>query len=293
MSWWKGLKGRLRLKEPLKRHTTFKVGGPARFFIEPLSIGDLRLLCAAAKKYKLRFFPIGSGSNILAADKVFGAIVMQLSSPLFKRTSFDRNNLEVGSGLPLGRLIQKTISRGLSGLEFLSGIPGTVGGALAMNAGCWGKNIGPLVEKALVMDYNGKIIAIDKKDIKFTYRNSSLSKYIILSAHLKLIKKNRAEIKEEISRCLNLRKSSQDKSYPSAGCVFKNPPYDSAGRLIDLCGLKGKRIGGACISTKHANFILNKGNARAADVLRLMSLIKRTVKRKFNITLEPEIKIWQ
>jgi len=143
------------------------------------------------------------------------------------------------------------------------------------------------------MDYNGNIKTLNKKDIRFGYRKSSLSKFIILSACIRLVKKNKKEIQDNINEYLEYRRNTQAVSLPNAGCIFKNPPGKSAGRLIDLCGLKGRRIGSASVSVRHANFILNQGNAKASDILKLMRLIKAEVKRKFNVTLEPEIRIWQ
>lgn len=293
MSWRRNLKGKIRLEEPLKKHTTFKIGGPARFFIEPHDIADLKLLITAAKKYKIAILVIGSGSNILINDKGVAGMVLKLNSASFRRIFIKRNCLEAGSGATLRQLIQVAAERALSGAQFLAGIPGTVGGALAMNAGAWGKNIGDLVQKATVMDYNGNIKVLSKKDMRFEYRKSSLSKFIILSACIKLAKKNKKEIKDNINKYLKYRRNTQAASLPNAGCIFKNPPGKSAGRLIDLCGLKGKRIGNASVSVRHANFILNRDNASSSDVLKLMELIKKKVKDKFNITLEPEIRIWQ
>ncbi len=293
MSWSKNLKGKIRLKEPLNRHTTFKIGGPAGFFIEPIDAADLKLLLASAKKYKIPILVIGAGSNILISDKGIRGIVLRLNAALFRRIFIKRNCLEAGSGTTLRQLIKLTQEHGLSGVEFLAGIPGTLGGALAMNAGAWGKNIGDLLQKATVMDYNGNIKIVSKKDMRFGYRKSSLAKYIILSASIKLIKENKKEIKDNIKKYLECRRNRQDASLPNAGCIFKNPHRISAGRLIDLCGLKGKRVGGAVVSLRHANFILNYKRAHARDVIKLMALIKKRVKHKFNINLEPEIKIWQ
>jgi UDP-N-acetylmuramate dehydrogenase len=193
----------------------------------------------------------------------------------------------------LSQIISSAQRRGLSGLEFLTGIPGTVGGALAMNAGIEKASIGNLVEEVTVMDYNNRIKNLSKEDIKFGYRKSSLSKFIILNAHLRLIAKEKREIINRIKRHINYRLKTQDISKPCAGCIFKNPKGVSAGRLIDLCGLKGVKIGGAYISRRHGNFILNLGTATLADVLGLMDLAKKRVKKKFNINLEPEIIIWQ
>jgi len=293
MNWWKNLKGRVRQKELLKNHTTFKIGGPAKFLIEPEDIDDLKLLLNLLKRYKIPTLVLGAGSNILISDKGLDSVVLRLSSPYFKRIYFKNNSCEVGSGALLSQVVLSAKRRGLSGVEFLVGIPGTLGGALIMNAGLPDKNIGDLVEKVTVIEYNGNIRTLNKKDLKFGYRTSNLSKYIILSATIKMVKKNKQEIKDRIRRYLNYRRVMQDLSRPSAGCIFKNPPGYSAGKLIDLCGLKGVRFKDAYISPRHANFILNLGNAKAGDVLKLMELIRREVKNKFHITLEPEIKIWK
>lgn len=292
MNWWKGLKSRVRISEPLKNKTTFKIGGLARFFCEPDDAAGLKLLIISARRYKIRVFVIGSGSNILIADRGVNGLVLKLNSGSFKGITNRDNYLEAGSGLALAQLIQAATKTGLSGLESLAGIPGTVGGALCMNAGSGGKCIGDFVQKVKVMDYNGNTKVLHKKDIKFGYRRSSLGKYIILSARLRLAKKNKEEIKNNIKKFLEYRRSTQDITFPNAGCVFKNPSRESAGRLIDLCGLKGKRQGGAFVSLRHGNFILNQKNASTRDVLRLMSIIKKRVKHKFNINLEPEIKVW-
>lgn len=293
MNWWKGLKGKIRFSEPLKAHTTFGIGGPAEFFIEPKDIKDLKSLLSLRKRYKLPLLLMGAGSNILPSDKGVKGIVLRLSSPYFKQIVFRNNSVEAGSGVILSKMINLAKGRGLSGLEFMAGMPGTVAGALVMNAGISGRNIADLVEKVAVMDYNGNIRVRRKDEIKFGYRKSNLDKYIILSSALRLTKKNKKKIEEEILEHINRRRLTQDLSSPSAGCVFKNPGGDSAGRLIDLCGLKGKTIGRAAISKKHANFVINRGGAQAQDVLKLMDLAKRRVKRKFGIMLHPEIKIWQ
>lgn len=303
MNWWKSLRGKIRFLEPLKNHTTFKIGGKAQFFIEPKDISDLRLLLKFGKRYRIPIYVIGKGSNILVSDKGIKGVVLRLSAPYFKRISLRDNHLEVGSGVLLSKVVLFARDYGLSGAEFLAGIPGTMGGALAMNSGISEKvqsqqcpivhSIGDLVEKVTVMDYEGNIKAFNKKDIKFGYRKSSLSKYIILSALMKLRKQNKGQISAKIKSYLEHRKLTQDLFWPSAGCVFRNPKGDSAGRLIDLCGLKNKRMGDACISSKHANFILNLRRSRARDVLKLMDLVREKVKDRFNITLKPEIKIWQ
>lgn len=292
MNWLISLKGKVRFKEPLKKYTTFEIGGPAKFFVEPHDFADLKLAVTSAKKYKIPIFLLGAGSNILVSDDGVDGMIIRLSSPIFKEISNHKNSLVVGSGLSLRQLVREASNQSLSGVEFLAGIPGTVGGALAMNAGAWGKNISDLVEKIKVMDYNGNIKILSKKEIKFEYRKSSLEKYIILNARIKLYKKNKKEIRDDMKRYLFYRINTQDNSFPNAGCIFKNPPDEVAARLIDSCSLKGKSQGGAFVSLRHANFILNQKNAKASDVLKLMDLIKKSVKQKFNISLEPEIKIW-
>lgn len=293
MNWPKSLRNKIKFSELLKNHTTFKIGGPAKLFIEPKDTADLKSLLNCLKRYKIPYFVIGKGSNILVSDKGIKRAVLRLNSPPFKEIVFKRNYLEAGSGALLNNVISQAWKYGLSGLEFLVGIPGTIGGALVMNAGIRKRNIQDLVESIRVMDASGKIKILPKKKIKFSYRRSNLGKYIVLSACLKLSPKNKREIKDKMDEYLKFRKATQDLGRPSAGCVFKNPGGDSAGRLIDLCGLKSKQVGGAYISGRHANFILNKGNAGSSDVLRLMELAKREVKKKFDVTLKPEIKIWQ
>lgn len=293
MNWPKNLKSEIKLAEPLKNKTTFKVGGPAKLFCAPRGLADLKLLIRAAKKNKLKIFVLGAGSNILVPDKGVEGLVLQLSSSYFKKISFRGNCLSAGAGLMLGRVVGAAKLKGLSGLEFLIGIPGTVGGALMMNAGAWGRSIGELIEAVEVIDFKGKVKLLKKRDIKFGYRSCGLGRCIILSARLRLDKKNKEELRQDLNRYLQARAKSQDSAFPNAGCVFKNPAGESAGKLIELCGLKGRKIGGASISRKHANFIMNKKNARSGDILSLMKLVKCAVKNKFKLNLEPEIKIWR
>ncbi|MDD5730193.1 MAG: UDP-N-acetylmuramate dehydrogenase [Candidatus Omnitrophica bacterium] len=301
MNWWKELKGRVSLNEPLSAHTGFKTGGPARFFVEPKDDLDLRLLFKLARKNKLPVAVIGAGSNLLVADKGVKKIVVRLSSPYFRKVVFNGDSAQARAGTRLNRLIRSAREKGLSGFEFLTGIPGTVGGALWMNAGISEKNeagrivtksIGELVENVTLMDYNGRIKSLDKARIKFGYRKAGFPRCVILSARFKLRKAGKKEISAKVLGYLSRRKLSQDLSFPSCGCAFKNPRGNKAGRLIDLCGLKGKKLNGAAVSRKHANFILNSGGAKSRDILKLMELIKKEVKNKFNITLKPEIKIW-
>lgn len=293
MNWCKSLKGKIRLDEPLADHTTFKIGGPAKYFIEPKDLDDLNRLVDLTRSRKMPFLVIGRGSNLLVSDKGVNGLVVKLNSPYFKKISFKNNICIAGAGCTLSEVIKNSVEHHLSGLEFLIGVPGTVGGALVMNAGTAQKSIADYVEEVTVMDYNGNIKALNKKEIKFGYRQSGLSKYIVLNSRFKFTGKKKQEIELTIEDYLDERKQKQELRLPSAGCIFKNPSKSYAGRLIDLCGLKGRRVGDACICVKHANFIVNLGNARASDVLSLMGLISEEVKNKFNVVLEPEIKIWK
>lgn len=293
MSWQKGLKVKMQRGVPLKNKTTLRIGGKAQYFSEPKNLDELQSLFALAEKRGIPVRVLGAGSNILADDKGVAALVVRLSAPSFREISSKGNLIYAGGGASLWQILKYAQRRGLSGLEFLAGIPGTLGGALVMNAGAWGKNIAKSVEEVVVMDYNGNVELLNKKDLRFSYRKSNLDKYVILSAFLKVAKKNKDGIGNRIKKYLENRRKGQDNSYPNAGCIFKNPSGETAGRLIDLCSLKGKRIGGAVISCKHANFILNVRGASSKDVLKLISLAEKEVKRRFKIDLEPEIKIWK
>jgi len=283
---------KIRSNYNLKDKTTFKVGGLAQYFCEPKDLKELKLTLLWASQNKLRVFILGSGSNILINDNGLKGLVIKLSSPCFKKISFRKNYIYSGSGVMVNEIVKFAQKRSLTGLEFLIGIPGTVGGALVMNAGCWGKDIGKLVKEAKVMDYSGEIKILKNKELRLKYRNSNLKDLVVLSVILKLKKGDSSQINKDSILYLRNKCLTQDLTSPSAGCIFKNPKGNFAGRLIDQCGLKGKRINDAIVSSKHANFILNKGRAKASDILRLIKFIQTRVKKKFGKNLIPEIKIW-
>ncbi|MCU0666792.1 MAG: UDP-N-acetylmuramate dehydrogenase [Candidatus Omnitrophica bacterium] len=286
---------KIKLNYPLSRHTTFRLGGKAEYFIKPCTVEDLKLLLKCLKRYNISYSIIGLGSNLLISDQGKKGAVIQLSAPFFKKIKKARNFIEAGAGCPLGAVVSYAVSLGLGGFEFLSGIPGTVGGAIVGNAGQAYKKrwMQDIVLSVTVMDAAGKIKAIPRDRIKFAYRASNLGKYIILSARFRFKAQKKEVIRRMIKDYCLYRRKKQLVSGFSAGCVFKNPKSQSAGKLIDACGLKGKRIGGAYISAKHANFIINDGRAKTSDILSLMDLARLKVKRKFGIELQPEIKIWK
>lgn len=291
---FRDVRGSVREWELLWRHTTFRIGGPARYFIEPRDEDDVRRVVTACRARKLDIHMLGAGSNILPGDRGVGGAVVHLSMPFFRRVRVvGRTHIEASGGCGLPALLRRAALEGLSGAEFLAGIPGTVGGSLFMNAGAWGKNISQIVEKIRVMDYNGDIKEFAREQVKFGYRTCGLKRWIILGALFSLARGDERAIKAEMKSCRIKRTASQEYSFPNAGCVFKNPQgAPPAGRLIESCGFKGFRVGGAAVSATHANFIINCGNAQAADVLKLMRIIRKKVKDVHNYSLEPEIKIW-
>jgi UDP-N-acetylmuramate dehydrogenase len=293
MLWPKNFSKKIKANVNLGKLTSFKIGGPARYFFEPADLKELAGALAFAKKAGLGIFVLGAGSNILISDAGVEGLVIKLSHANFKRVSHQGSCIMAGSGLKLSQLVSCATKHSLSGIEFLAGIPGSLGGSLAGNAGAWGYSIGSLVKQLGVMDYSGKLKILSANQLKFGYRKSNLSKYIIIWAKLKLSCADKKTIALQIKQYLTIRKSTQNSRLPNAGCVFKNPLPDSAGRLIDESGLKGKSRGKAQVCLKHANFILNIGGARFRDVLGLMDLMQKKVKAKFKVNLEPEIKIWK
>lgn len=296
MHWWKRLKARARFKEPLCDHTTLRIGGPADVWVQPRDFEELSEIVCHCLKERMPYFVIGRGSNILFNDKGFKGLVICLDSGIFTKMEIKGSRILCGAGLSLNKLIKQTRVWGLGGLEFLAGIPASAAGALVMNAGNRRKSIGNLVKGVTVMDRQGRLRVLKDKQLKFGYRQSSLNKYIVLEIALKLVKRSQKKIKENIAKFLEQKRRTQDLSSKSAGCIFKNPEYRSsrrvsAGKMIEACGLKGKRRGGAEISTKHANYIINRNSAKAKDVLYLMNLTQRQVQKKFGLHLEPEIKI--
>ncbi len=274
----------------LRNYTTFRIGGPAKYFFVAKTKEDLTKAIQMAKKSNLPFFILGGGSNILVSDKGYNGLVIKIKN---QKSKIKNNRILAEAGLALNRLVELSLKNNLTGMEWAVGIPGTIGGAIYGNAGAFKKSMKDLIKEVEVFDTKDEKIKIFKnKDCKFGYRDSIFKKkknLIILSASLQLKKGKKMKIKEKIKRYLNYRKETQPLNFPSAGSIFKNPKNFYAGFLIEKCGLKGKRIGNAKISEKHANFIVNLGNGKAKDVKKLIKLIKKKVKNKFKIELEEEI----
>lgn len=289
------IRGLVTDDEDLSERSTFKIGGKPLLWIEPNSDIDLKRALGTLYKAGIKPFPIGNGSNILINDGKIDRAFIKLSAPHFKKMVFGKDSVTCGGGLSLPTLIRECIERGLAGLEGLAGIPGSVGGAIATNAsGAAKKSAGNLVKWIKTMDCNtGETGLIKARDIRFDYRRSGLSGRIILEAEFTLTRKDSEAVRRSYDDLLRKKLSVQDYSMPSAGCVFKNDARVkmSAGEILEKCGFKGRRVGGAEVSTKHANFILNRGNAKFRDVVSLIKIQQDTVLKEFGIELQPEIEI--
>jgi len=271
-------------------YTTFKIGGEARFFLEVENKKELVRAIKISQESNVPFFVLGNGSNVLFSDKGFDGLVIKIN---LKKMEVKENKTVCESGVSLNRLVRELSENGLSGLEWAIGIPGSVGGAIRGNAGAFGRSIIDNIVEVEVLEKD-KIRNYSKKELFLGYRDSIFKKnkdLVIISGSFVFEKDKVENIKEKMNKYLEYRKENHPISFSSAGSVFKNPEGKSAGELIEKCGLKGKKIGGAEISEKHANFIINTGGASSKDVINLISLVKKEVKNKFGIELEEEIEL--
>lgn len=287
-------KEKIKYNEPMAKHTSFKIGGPAQCFINAESVEEIKQICKVASKNDINLTIIGNGSNLLVTDNGINGIVVKVNIKKFElEFSNDDVSLIVGAGNKLGEIAQKLLRNEITGFEFAAGIPGTIGGAVRMNAGAYGKEMKDIVETVKYMDYDGNIYEKSNKDLEFEYRKSMFAKnkFIILEAKLKLQKGNAQYIKDKMLEFEQSRKQKQPLEFPSAGSTFKRGTDFITAKLIDDAGLKGYRVGGAMVSTKHAGFVVNENNATAQDVLNLVKHIKQEVYKKFNKKIELEIQV--
>lgn len=296
---------KVKFDEPMSRHTYFKVGGPAEAFVMPESVEQLLQLVSWSGEKNIPYIVAGDGSNLLVRDKGIQGIVIVLTKCLNRifRIKEDKESVMIKAmaGVRTQTLCRFAIEEGLSGINFALGIPGTVGGAIMMNAGTSLGSISDILESVNIMTSSGAILKMEKDEIDFSYRSLSWKRRmenpgdgdpIILEGSFRLGKSDTLLLKKEAEVILKKKNESQPTKMPGAGCFFKNPVSGkTAGQLIDIAGLKGTRIGGAEISVKHANFIVNTGTASASDILVLMQLVQETVFNKFNINLQPEVNI--
>ena len=284
------MRGRVRAGEPMADHTTWRVGGPVDLLVEPADAAELRLCVELLRDAGIPWLPLGSGSNLLVRDGgIPGAVI---GMRYFRDVKLEpENNVVAGAGLPLMSLIRTATENGLSGLEQLSGIPGTVGGAIYMNAGAGDKDMAGVVQSVQVLTGNGEK-SLSRDELGFEYRRSRLRQNeIVFSARLQLGRGEPEDLQRIVKEKLRHRRRAQGVGAPSAGSVFKNPPGESAWKLIEKTGLQGRQVGGARISERHANFIVNAGQATASDILELIDLVRNEVFARSGILLEPEVRI--
>lgn len=284
----------IKIDEPMKKHTSFKVGGNAGIMVFPDDELQIKQIIDVCKKNNVKYFIMGNGSNLIVSDKGINAVVIKLFDN-FSGIFVKENILEVKAGTLLSKISSEALNHSLSGLEFASGIPGTLGGAIIMNAGAYGSEMKDIVYKTFFIDKAGNFSSVEGKEHDFGYRTSIFQKNegIVLKSELKLVQGNPKQIKCKMNELNTKRREKQPLDMPSAGSIFKRPPGYFAGKLIEDCGLKGFRIGGAEVSTKHSGFIVNRGNATSDDIINVIEYVKEEVKKKFGVMLETEVKIWK
>ena len=287
-------KDNILYNEDMKKHTTFKIGGPAECFIKIKTKEQLKEILVFAKENKIQITILGNGSNVLVLDGGIKGITLTIQIEYLDiKQNNEKYQVYIGGGYKLAKLAQYLLKNGISGFEELSGIPGTIGGAVSMNAGAHGKEMKDIVQKIKCVDINGNEKEFLNEEAEFGYRKSIFkgNSYIVTEVELNLQKGNKIEIKEKMDEYAKYRKEKQPIEYPSAGSTFKRGKDYITAKLIDEAGLKGYSIGGAVVSTKHSGFVINKGNATAKDVLDLVKYIKDTIEEKFDKKIELEIEV--
>ena len=281
----------VQLEEPMAKHTTFRIGGPAQVFVTPRSVEELGQVVLAVNNSKTPYFVVGHGSNLLVSDRGIQGVVIQLYNN-FADFTIDGSKVYAKAGVMLNRLGNAVRDAGLTGFEFAAGIPGTLGGAVMMNAGAYGGEMKDIVTAVQLMDGQGNLFEKSGEEMEFSYRHSIIEEkgYIVIGATLTLQEGDIGEITAKMEELALARKTKQPLEYPSAGSTFKRPEGYFAGKLIMDAGLRGYAVGGAQVSEKHCGFVINKGGATAADVQRLMEDVQRKVYDKFQVQLEPEVR---
>jgi UDP-N-acetylmuramate dehydrogenase len=292
------IRGTVREAEPVGRYSTYRIGGPATVLL-PANPEDVGAALALARETGTPWFAIGLGSNILLPDEGLEALVIRVGKGL-DRLQQNRDSWTVGAGLPAPLAARRTAEAGYAGLHIFVGVPGTVGGGVYMNAGCHGSDWSEVVEQVIVVDSSGRDAVVERQKIPFTYRRSGLDGKIVLEVTVRLRHEEQARLDEAVAEMFEWRQRGTPFNQPCCGSVFKNPAGPSwkreegprtAGQLIEAAGLKGFTVGGAQVSPMHANYFVNTGTATAADVRKLIEQVQRTVKDRFGVTLEPEVKL--
>ncbi|HEY8668766.1 MAG TPA: UDP-N-acetylmuramate dehydrogenase [Tepidisphaeraceae bacterium] len=277
---------------PLAPHTWYKIGGPARWYIQPRTVEELQEAAQRCVENDIPIYVLGLGANLLVSDDGVDGAVFRLDHEHWRRVKFDKTTLEVGAGVDIQKLLLRTVRQGLAGIECLAGIPGTIGGGVRMNAGGKFGDIGAVVTRVQVMDTLGTLYERTKDDLVFDYRSTNISAKFILGATLELDEEDPERLMRKTKEIWMYKRNSQPLNTKNAGCIFKNPRGLSAGAIIDQAGLKGFRVGGAEVSEKHANFVIAHTGCRADDILKLIKIIKEKVYDKSQVHLESEVQIW-
>ncbi len=292
MNLFSGLEKIVEANYPLAKHTWYGLGGPADYFIRPESVDQLKNVALRCNENGIRIYVLGFGSNLLISDEGLRAAVIKLDSDQFQKVEFDGEEVTAWAGADLSKLVLTCVEKGLSGIEALTGIPGSIGGAVRMNAGGNFGDIGAAVETVTLMDNQGSVFEKSKPELMFDYRRTNITAKFVLNARLQLSAADPEQIMRTVKEMWIYKKNNQPLNTKNSGCIFKNPRGVSAGALIDRAGLKGLQIGGAVVSEKHANFIIAENKCKSRDVLRLIDVIKERVKEQFDTDLELEIEIW-
>lgn len=284
-------KDSILIDEPMSRHTTFRVGGPADFFVTPKAKEEVRDVIRICKEAGMPYYIIGNGSNLLVSDAGYRGVIVQIYKEM-NEVKVEGDLVKAQAGALLSGIAAKALGAELSGFEFASGIPGTIGGACVMNAGAYGGEMKDVLESVTVLTGEGKIIELGRNELELGYRTSVIAKkgYIVLGAVLKLERGDGEKIKTYMDELKEKRVTKQPLEYPSAGSTFKRPEGYFAGKLIEDAGLRGFQVGGAQVSEKHCGFVINRGHATAADIMELMRQVQIRVKENSGVDLEPEVK---
>ena len=285
-------KGTVLTEEPMSRHTSFQIGGPAEIFVQPATGDEVRQAICLAKEEQIPFFVVGNGSNLLVSDDGFRGMIVQIGRNL-QEISVEDNVIYAQAGALLSRVSKTALEHGLTGMEFAAGIPGSLGGAVAMNAGAYGGEMKDILTDAEVLTPDGEIKILSLEELDLSYRHSCIfdEDYIVLSVHLQLEQGDTTVIRNRMDELARARREKQPLEYPSAGSTFKRPEGYFAGALIQDAGLKGYTVGGAQVSEKHSGFVVNRGGATAEEVLFLIKQVQKKVKSRFGVTMEPEVRM--
>lgn len=284
--------GTLLEQELMSKHTSFRVGGPADLFVQPADVTELWNVLCLARQEKVPFFVIGNGSNLLVSDEGFRGMIVHTGGGL-RNITVEGDVIYAQAGALLSTVARTALEHGLTGMEFAAGIPGTLGGAVCMNAGAYGGEMKDILLDAEVLTQEGERLVIPVEELDLSYRHSVIfeKNYVVLAAHIRLSRGDQAQIRNKMNELAGARKEKQPLEYPSAGSTFKRPQGYFAGKLIQDAGLKGYTVGGAQVSEKHSGFVINRGNATAEEVLFLIKQVQKKVRQQFGVNLEPEVRM--